>query len=190
MRPSKAILAARAASKANGARGHGATTEQGKRRSSLNAIRHGLLSKAVVLQNESEEGFAQLLAQHLARFAPTNDVEHEAIEEMVASVWRIRRLLTIETRLFDNSIAKRTETDERDRLAHAWSDLASGNDLQLLDRYENRLHRIYRRSLNNLLDLRQPGENENDQTNLDSDKSLLNLSRTDKLDSLEQVKNQ
>jgi hypothetical protein len=165
MHPSKA------ASRANGARSRGPVTAEGRRRSSLNAIRHGLLSKAVVLQNESEEGFAQLLAQHLARFAPADDVEHDAIEEMVASIWRIRRLWTIETRLFDNSIGKRTDTDERDRLAHAWSDLAASNDLHLLDRYENRLHRIYRRSLSNFLDLRELEKNEIDQTNLDRPKS-------------------
>jgi hypothetical protein len=157
----------KAASIANGARSRGPVTAEGRRRSSLNAIRHGLLSKAVVLNNESEEGFAQLLAQHLTRLAPADDVEHEAIEEMVASIWRIRRLWTIEKRLLDNGIAKRQDTDERDRLAGAWSDLASGNDLHLLDRYENKLHRMYRRSLNNFLDLRELGKNENDQTNLD-----------------------
>ena len=170
MRPSKAILAARAASRTNGARSCGPVTEEGKRRSSLNAIRHGLLSKSVVLQNESEEGFGQLLAQHIAKLAPADDAEIEAVEEMVASIWRFRRLWTIETRLFDNSIGKRQDTDERDRLAGAWSDLASGNDLHLLDRYENRLHRMYQRSLNNFLVLRELSRGENDQTNLDSDK--------------------
>jgi hypothetical protein len=171
MRPSKAILAARAASRTNGARGRGPVTEEGKRRSSLNAIRHGLLSKAVVLQNESEEVFAQLLAQHHARLGPADDVEEGTIEEMVAANWRLRRLWTIETRLFDNCVGKRTETDERDRLAGAFSELAAGNDLHLLDRYENRLHRMYQRSLHNFLVLRELGHDENDQTNLDSDKS-------------------
>lgn len=170
MRSSKAILAARAASRANGARGHGPVTEEGKSRSSLNAIRHGLLAKGVVLSNESEETFSQLLGQHLEKLGPADDVEQGAIEEMVASNWRLRRLWTIETRLFDNNIGKRQDTDERDRLAGAYSDLAAGNDLNLLDRYEARLHRMYQRSLHNFLVLRELG-NKNYQTNLDSDKS-------------------
>ena len=169
--PSKAILAARAASRANGALGRGPVTQEGRRRSSQNAIRHGLLSKEVVLQNESEETFAKLLATHLARLRPADEVEEGAIEEMVAASWRRRRLWTIETRLFDNSIGKRQDTDERDRLAGAFSDLADGNDLRLLDRYENRLDRMYHRSLHRYLVLRELGNNENDQTNLDSDKS-------------------
>ena len=89
---------------------------------------------------------------------------------MAASSWRLRRLWTIETRLFDNSIGKRAETDERDRLAGAFSDLAAGNDLNLLDRYENKLHRMYQRSLHNFLVLREISADENNQTNLDSDK--------------------
>src|SRR6185312_7791684 len=114
-------------------------TEDGKRRSSLNAIRHGLLAKGVVLGNESEETFARLHAQHLAKLGPADDVEEGAVEEMVAASWRLRRLWAIETRLFDNSIAKRQEPDERDRLAGAFSDLAAGNSLHILDRYETRL---------------------------------------------------
>ena len=170
MRSSKAILAARAASRSNGALGRGPITEAGKHRSSQNAIRHGLLSKSVVLGNESDETFAKLLAQHQAKLRPADDVEEGAIEEMAASSWRLRRLWTIETRLFDNGIGKRGETDERDCLAGAFSDLAAGNDLNLLDRYENKLHRMYQRSLHNFLVLRELSADENNQTNLDSDK--------------------
>ena len=89
---------------------------------------------------------------------------------MVAVAWRRRRLWAIETRLFDNSIGKRTETDERDRLAGAYSELAAGNDLRLLDRYENHLDRSYQRSLHRFLVLREMVHNKTDQTNLDSDK--------------------
>jgi hypothetical protein len=172
MRPSKAILAARAASRANGARGRGPVTEEGKSKSSQNALRHGLLAKATVLANESEDTFARLVAQHQAKLRPADDVEESAIEEMASSLWRLRRLWTIETRLFDNSIEKRPETDERDRLARAFSDLAAGNELNLLDRYENKLHRMYQRSLYKFLVLRELGPCENNQTNLDSDKPL------------------
>jgi len=171
IRPSKAILAAKAASRSNGALGRGAITEAGKHRSSQNAIRHGLLSKSIVLRNESGDTFTQLLAHHQAKLRPADDVEEGAIEEMAAASWRLRRLWTIETRLFDNSIEKRPETEERDRLAGAFSDLAAGNDLNLLDRYENKLHRMYQRSLHNFLVLRELGDNQNNQTNLDSDKS-------------------
>jgi hypothetical protein len=173
MRPSRAILAARAASRAKRALGRGPVTEACKRCSSQNAVRHGLLSHVLVLGNESGETFAQLLAQHQAKLQPADDFEEGAIGEMASSFWRLRWLWTIETRLFDNCIEKRTETDERDRLAGAFFDLAAGNELNLLDHYENKFHRMYDRSLHRFLVLRALGideNNENCQTNLDSDK--------------------
>ena len=82
-RTSKQILAARI----NGARSRGPKTAEGKRRSSLNAIRPGLFSKIVVLQNESTENFRAMLARHMARLAP--GVEQNAIEEMVSAALRV-----------------------------------------------------------------------------------------------------
>jgi hypothetical protein len=172
MRLTKAIIASRA----NGALSRGPRTKDGRRRSSLNALRHGLLAKGVVLENESEETFAALLAQHIAKLAPADDVEQCAIEEMVSSVWRLRRLWSIEKRLLDKGVEKVTGTDEADRIASAFSALAAGPELHLLDRYESRIHRIYRRSLHNFLILRDMDVGqavalpENNQTNLDFDK--------------------
>ena len=60
-----------AASRANGARSRGPVTPQGKRNSSRNGIRHGLLSKTITLQGESGHlrGQAeQLSAVHAATF--------------------------------------------------------------------------------------------------------------------------
>jgi hypothetical protein len=45
------------ASRAKGATSRGPKTEEATRRSSQNAIRHGLLAKCIVLHNESEEVF-------------------------------------------------------------------------------------------------------------------------------------
>ena len=139
------------ASRANGARSRGPKSPAGKRRSSLNAIRHGLLAKNVVLMNESEEVFAALLAQHMDKLGPADDVEQAAVEEMAASLWRLRRMWAIEKKLFDKGIEKRAGADEVERIAGAFSELVAGPELHLLDRYETRLHRMYQRSLHNFL---------------------------------------
>jgi len=79
-------------SRANGARSRGPRSPQGKAHSSQNAVRHGLLSKCVVMAGESGQGFDALLQQHLARFAPADGVDQGYIEEMVVAAWRIRPL--------------------------------------------------------------------------------------------------
>jgi hypothetical protein len=92
-------------SRANGARARGPITPAGKSRSSRNATRHGLLTKCVVLENESREGFDSLFSEFVARFAPADGVELGMVEEMFSAFWRQRRAWAIETRTMDNAIS-------------------------------------------------------------------------------------
>jgi len=142
------------AARANGARSNGPATPEGKRRSSQNATRHGLLARCVVMQNESRAGFDALLAQHLDRYQPADGVEFGFIEEMVAAYWRMRRAWALETRIFENRVAAQQPGDELDRMAAAFTDLANQPSLGLMHRYETRLHCIYQRALQNFLLLR------------------------------------
>jgi len=143
------------ASRANGARSLGPKTPAGRRRSALNATRHGLLARCVLLSGESPEAFQAMLAEYLGRFVPGDGVECGFIEEMAAAFWRLRRTWAIETRLMDDSINSQSPGDPIERLTAAFSALASTPQLNLLHRYETRLHRMFQRSLHNLLLLRQ-----------------------------------
>jgi hypothetical protein len=142
------------ASRSNGARSTGPKTPEGKRRSSRNALRHGLLAKCIVLSDESPEAFHTLVAEHLARFAPAGGVELGMVEEMAAALWRLRRAWAIETRLLDGASASQPPADPLSRIAAAFSELASSPQFALLNRYESRLHCMYQRALRNLLLLR------------------------------------
>ena len=138
------------ASRANAARSTGPITPEGKALSSANAIRHGLLARCVVLENESGACFDDLVAQHTERFAPADGVEFGIIEEMAAAHWRMRRAWVIESRLMERAIRHQPPGDEAARIAAAFSELAATPELNLLHRYEARLHRIYQRALFNL----------------------------------------
>ena len=135
----------------------------------MNALRHGLLSKCVLLPDESKEIFDLLLNQHLAKLEPADGPEHSAVEEMVACIWRQRRLWAVETRLLANAAAKRPETDPLDCIAGAFSDLAKGPELNLIHRYEGRLHRMHQRALQNLFLLSdsEPNLDSDNQNNID-----------------------
>ena len=138
------------ASRANGRLSKGPATSDGQGRSSANAIRHGLLAKCVVLENESGPCFDHLVTEHTRRFAPADGVEFGMIEEMAAAYWRMRRAWAIENRLMEKALRHQPPGDEAARIADAFAELAASPELNLLHRYETRLHRIYQRALYNL----------------------------------------
>jgi hypothetical protein len=104
----------------------------------------------VVLENESSQCFDDLVTQHIERFAPADAVEFGMVEEMVAANWRMRRAWAIENRWMEKALRNQPPGDEAARIAAAFSELAASPELNLLHRYETRLHRIYQRALDNL----------------------------------------
>jgi len=143
--------------RANGARSRGPVTVEGKRRSSLNAVSHGLLSDCVLLPGESRESFQQLIAAYFERFGPVDAVELGMIEEMAAASWRLRRAWAIENKLLADEMDSQPLEGDLDRIAASFRTLASSPELALLHRYETRLHVMYQRAFQNMLLLRTPG---------------------------------
>src|SRR5574340_30470 len=142
------------ASRANGARSRGPVTPEGKRRASMNALRHGMLARCAVLENDSPEAFRAVVAQHIARLEPADGVELGIIEEMALAFWRMRRAWAVETRTLDHAVAAQPLGDEIGRIAAAFGDPEAGPRLALIQRYEARLHRMYQRALRNIQLLR------------------------------------
>ena len=138
-------------SRANGALSRGPITPEGRQRSSQNAIRHGLLSSSSVVQGESSDTFAELLEQYVESFNPQIPVEMDMIEELTSAYWRLRRVWAIETKMMDDQINLQADGDPITRITDSFAALCDNNRINILNRYETRLHRIYQRSLRNLL---------------------------------------
>ena len=62
----------------------------------FNAIKHGILSKLVVLAHEDHTEFADLLAALIDEHQPAGITERHLIEELAAIIWRKRRVLMAE----------------------------------------------------------------------------------------------
>src|SRR5437870_27798 len=110
------------AARANGARSRGPTTPEGKAKSSQNALKHGLLSKWIVLRDESPEGFEELRTGHIERFRPRDQVEMEIIDEMCIANWRTRRAWAMETRLIDEATGRQPKDRGVTQMANAFSE--------------------------------------------------------------------
>jgi len=161
----------------NGAKAAGAKSPQGIQISSLNALRHGLLSKVLVLSTESQEKFDQLLNMYMEKFQPQDGVETNLVYEMVAAKWRQQRVwMTESTALELEMDDQQIDIDEHEakggeklnmtnprRIAMAVTRMANNEKtLELLLRYETSFSRMHDRAMKALFRLREESNLRND----------------------------
>jgi hypothetical protein len=77
----------------------GPKTEDGKRRSRQNAVRHGLTSETVIAALEDVEDYQAFEAAVIADYDARTAVERELVLRLASLLWRIRRATAIETDL-------------------------------------------------------------------------------------------
>ena len=96
-----ALEEARAAvNRRNAARSTGPRTEEGKRRSSLNALRHGLTGQTVVLPEDDLAAYQRHCAQFHAELKPQGLLETKAVQTIADTYWRLDRIRAMENNLF------------------------------------------------------------------------------------------
>jgi hypothetical protein len=144
--------------RANGAKSRGPKTGQGRRKSSMNAIKHGLTAQTLVLPNEDPDEYRQMLDSYVQHFQPVGQIELDLIQEMAAAKWRQERLWAVETEFLAQKMQEqeaRLDTEypaqEIARLTLAFRALAATDCLSSISRTEARLERAYSRALRNLL---------------------------------------
>jgi hypothetical protein len=128
------------AARANGRRSRGPKTPEGKARSAMNALRHGLRSEhAVVLESEDARAFVALGASLELDLAPVGAMEQALVERIAAALWRLRRAERLETMLLERALGD-ADDPGADPLA-----LLDGPRLTTLLRYQAHLRsELYR----------------------------------------------
>jgi hypothetical protein len=122
----------------------GPRTAAGKERSSMNAMKHGLTSRRVVLPHENRAEFDSLLKELLDESQPVGTLEFELVNDIAAALWRLRRVRGMECDLAEVAFGLKTSRQARE-------------EFSLMMRYtasiERELHRAIIR-LNQLQELR------------------------------------
>ena len=148
----------------NGAKAAGTKSPAGIQQSAKNATKHGLLAKTLVLANESQAKFDELLQSYVDRFQPKDQVEMGFVNEMVAARWRQQRLWTIQTSAIDLEMYRMQpkleetmlECSEATRISIAFTAMANQEKaLELLMRYETSYSRMHDRAMKSLQSLQQ-----------------------------------
>jgi hypothetical protein len=77
----------------------GPNTEAGKKKVSLNALRHGLTSQLVVMPFEDLEAYKAHLQSFLDEYHPEGATEASLVQILADSTWRMNRATAMETNL-------------------------------------------------------------------------------------------
>jgi hypothetical protein len=116
----------------------GPRSRQGKENSKYNALKHGIFSKVVLLENEPRAEFNSLLRGLRIQFEPNGTLEELLVDKLVILFWRLRRLI----------IADRGQPVGG--LTMGFADILGSSTPDLLLRYESTLDRAIERTLEQL----------------------------------------
>jgi hypothetical protein len=78
----------------------GPTTEDGKKKSRRNAVRHGLTAETVIDALEDAEDYAAFEMAVTSDYDARTAVERELVLRLASLLWRLRRATAIESELF------------------------------------------------------------------------------------------
>jgi hypothetical protein len=90
------------ANRANSKHSTGPVTPQGKAKASRNALKHGLLSREVVLATEDRAEFEGFRERMSADLGPVGELEETLADRVAGQWWRLKRVARVEAGLFEH----------------------------------------------------------------------------------------
>jgi hypothetical protein len=96
------------ANRENAHRSTGPQSAEGKAAVSRNAVRHGLTSVNIALQDEDREQFNQLVRETSTDLRPRTNLEHTLVEQVAYAEWRLLRIAAWETQIINAAVAGET----------------------------------------------------------------------------------
>jgi hypothetical protein len=150
-----------AANRLNAEKSRGATSPEGKARSRMNALRHGLTARVVVLPTEDMDAYQAFSKEMVDSLDARTPVERQFAQTVADNQWRINRIRSIEDGMlgmghfeaagdFDDH-TNNPETHSAMTAARAFRD--DSKSFVNLSIYEQRLHRSMKEALRQLREL-------------------------------------
>ena len=120
----------------------------------MNALKHGLAAKAVVIEGEDPREFEALRAGLERDFDPPTTIERELVGDLAALFWRQRRVPRFEAAITQNVLCDVLLLTDREKTQEIKNTLIRGDVLTKLSRYEMNLANRINRTINQLDRLR------------------------------------
>jgi hypothetical protein len=137
------------ANRRNALRSTGPRTARGQAASSKNALKHGLLSREVILADEDAGAFGAFEEEMLLALVPTGSLERVLAERVIVASWRLRRFERIEAIM----LAAGCQDWRGNDVGLGTSFVAAcvnGDVFAKLSRYESGIERAFFRALHEL----------------------------------------
>jgi hypothetical protein len=167
------------ANQANALLSTGPKTEEGKKKSSLNAWRHGLTGQTVVMPHEDMQSYLAFRKDLEARLQPADALESQIAGRMIDIQWRLNRCFSMEMAVYalghSESPATADQIDTVTTAARVLHDKKS--TIQVLGMHEQRLTRMYKNAKADLESLQAARKNHDLQQLIEAS-SIRNLKQT------------
>jgi len=138
-----------AANQANAQLSCGPATPEGKAKSSKNALKHALTGATVLLPTDDAEQYQTEINDAIDTYKPATPEQLRLVQSMIDSLWRISRIMRLETALLYKGQLECAEkfADQpparRDSLINIEAYLKYEKSMRNLQIQESRLHRRY-----------------------------------------------
>jgi len=141
-----------AANRANAQKSTGPVSITGRRNSSRNSTRHGILADVVLLEGESRDRFIALVNSFVAEFQPKTPTEETMVQKIAVAYWRQMRIWAMDSAGINHEMHLQAEsmTTETAATRAVLAFRALSNDsrhLELINRYEHRFDIQYYRAI-------------------------------------------
>ena len=147
------------ANQANAQHSTGPKSPEGKKKSSLNSLRHGLNAQAVLLPHEDALAFLRHSKEWFDGTKPQGPIEKQLVQSLVDLSWRINRMRNMETNILAASYhALSDKVQASDPEVHTSLTMARAvreceDSIVKLGVHEQRASRTFERTLKQLHDI-------------------------------------
>ncbi len=146
---------------ANAQHSTGPKSVEGKRKSSLNALRHGLTGQIVVMPTEDLQAYQRHLESFTEECRPKGPIEAHLVQALADTSWRLNRVAALETNVLTLGVASESgpligaPQQIQDALAIAAALESQSKALSNLSMHSQRLSRQFERTVAQLNDLQK-----------------------------------
>jgi hypothetical protein len=131
------------ANQLNSLKSTGPSTDAGKFIVAQNALKHGILSAKVPIDEEEREDFNNFASYLKTSLMPNGALEEALVDRIISTIWRLRRVVHIEGLMLEKSINNAWEESTYQEVFEG----NSGQAMAILSRYERTLENSFFRAL-------------------------------------------